>query len=328
MALGGFFNKLKAGLTRSTEKLTGGLTAAFNKRTLDDDALAELEELLLGADLGPAAATDIVEAFRRSKFGRSVTDAEIKESLAEEIAVILAPVAKPLVLDRARKPHVILVVGVNGTGKTTTIGKLALQYREEGLRPILVAGDTFRAAAVEQLQVWGDRTGAPVIAGPPNADAAGLVFDALTRARAEGADVLLVDTAGRLHNKAALMDELAKIIRVMRKQDPSAATFRTVGAGRDHGAQRAGAGARVQGDGGRHRPDRYEAGWQRARRHRGGAGRRLWLARARRRCRRAGRRPASVRSNGLRPRPSRRPPLASLSPPEGEGRGEGQPPVR
>ena len=222
MALGGFFNKLKAGLTRSTEKLTGGLTAAFNKRTLDDDALAELEELLLGADLGPAAATDIVEAFRRSKFGRSVTDAEIKESLAEEIAVILAPVAKPLVLDHARKPHVILVVGVNGTGKTTTIGKLALQYREEGLRPILVAGDTFRAAAVEQLQVWGDRTGAPVIAGPPNADAAGLVFDALTRARAEGADVLLVDTAGRLHNKAALMDELAKIIRVMRKQDPSA----------------------------------------------------------------------------------------------------------
>ncbi len=222
MALGGFFNKLKAGLTRSTEKLTGGLTAAFAKRTLDDDALAELEELLLGADLGPAAATDIVEAFRKSKFGRSVTDAEIKESLAEEIAVILAPVAKPLVLDRSRKPHVILVVGVNGTGKTTTIGKLALQYREEGLRPILVAGDTFRAAAVEQLQVWGDRTGAPVIAGPPNADAAGLAFDALTKARAEGADVLLVDTAGRLHNKAALMDELAKLIRVLRKQDPSA----------------------------------------------------------------------------------------------------------
>jgi fused signal recognition particle receptor len=222
MALGGFFNKLKAGLTRSTEKLTGGLTAAFNKRVLDDDALAELEELLLGADLGPAAATDIVEEFRRSKFGRSVTDAEIKESLAEEIAVILAPVAKPLVLDRTRKPHVILVVGVNGTGKTTTIGKLALQYREEGLRPILVAGDTFRAAAVEQLQVWGDRTGAPVIAGPPNSDAAGLAFDALAKARAEGADVLLIDTAGRLHNKAALMDELAKIIRVLRKQDPSA----------------------------------------------------------------------------------------------------------
>ena len=221
MALGGFFSKLKAGLTRSTEKLTEGLSAAFVKRTLDDDALAELEELLLSADLGPAAAADIVENFRRSRFGRSVTDAEIKQALAEEIAAILEPVAKPLVLDRTRKPHVILVVGVNGTGKTTTIGKLALQFREEGLRPMLVAGDTFRAAAVEQLQVWGDRTGAPVIAGPPNADAAGLAFDAMARARAEGADVLLIDTAGRLHNKSALMDELTKIIRVMRKHDPS-----------------------------------------------------------------------------------------------------------
>ena len=222
MALGGFFNKLKAGLTRSTEKLTSGITAAFVKRTLDDTALEELEELLLGADLGPAAASDIVENFRKSRFGRSVTDAEIKDALAEEIAAILEPVAKPLVLDRSRKPHVILVVGVNGTGKTTTIGKLALQYREEGLRAVMVAGDTFRAAAVEQLQIWGDRTGAPVISGPPNADAAGLVFDALTRARAEAADVLLIDTAGRLHNKSALMEELSKIIRVMRRQDPSA----------------------------------------------------------------------------------------------------------
>ena len=222
MALGGFFGKLKAGLSRSTEKLAGGLAATFARRTLDDDALAELEELLLGADLGPAAAADIVENFRRSRFGRSVTDAEIKQSLAEEIAAILEPVAKPLVLDPARQPHVVLVVGVNGTGKTTTIGKLALQYREQGLRPVLVAGDTFRAAAVEQLQVWGERTGAPVIAGPPNADAAGLAFDALARARAEGADVLLIDTAGRLHNKSALMDELSKMIRVLRKQDPSA----------------------------------------------------------------------------------------------------------
>ncbi len=222
MALGGFFGKLKAGLSRSTEKLAGGLAATFARRTLDDDALAELEELLLGADLGPAAAADIVENFRQSRFGRSVTDAEIKQALAEEIAAILEPVAKPLVLDPARQPHVVLVVGVNGTGKTTTIGKLALQYREQGLHPVLVAGDTFRAAAVEQLQVWGERTGAPVIAGPPNADAAGLAFDALARARAEGADVLLIDTAGRLHNKSALMDELSKMIRVLRKQDPSA----------------------------------------------------------------------------------------------------------
>jgi fused signal recognition particle receptor len=131
-------------------------------------------------------------------------------------------VAKPLVLDPAHKPHVVLVVGVNGTGKTTTIGKLAQQYHDEGKRAVLVAGDTFRAAAVEQLQIWGQRTGAPVIAGGRNADSAGLAFDALTKAKAEGADVLLIDTAGRLHNKAALMEELAKMIRVLRKQDATA----------------------------------------------------------------------------------------------------------
>lgn len=221
MALG-FLGRLKEGLSRSTQKLAGGLSATFVRRRLDDAALEDLEELLLGADLGPQAAASIVASFRSSKFGREVTDAEVKEALAEQIAAILAPVAVPLVLDPARRPHVILVVGVNGVGKTTTIGKLALQYREQGLRAVLVAGDTFRAAAVEQLQIWGDRTGAPVIAGAPNADSAGLAFDALTRARADGADVLLIDTAGRLHNKAALMDELAKMIRVLRKQDPSA----------------------------------------------------------------------------------------------------------
>ena len=218
----GFLSRLKEGLSRSTQKLTGGITATFTKRTLDDAALEDLEELLLGADLGPQAAASIVENFRRSKFGKDVTDGEVKTALAEEIAQILAPVAVPLVLDRTKRPHVILVVGVNGNGKTTTIGKLALQYREEGLRPMLVAGDTFRAAAVEQLQIWGDRTGAPVISGPPDSDAAGLAFDAIKRAQTDGADVLLIDTAGRLHNKSALMDELAKIIRVMRKQDPTA----------------------------------------------------------------------------------------------------------
>ncbi len=221
MALG-FFNRLKEGLTRSTQKLTTGLSAAFTRRKLDDAALEELEELLIAADLGPAAAAEIIAAFRRSRFGRDVTDEEVKQALAEEIAAILAPVAQPLEIDRALRPHVVLVVGVNGTGKTTTIGKLALLYQQQGLRPILVAGDTFRAAAVEQLQVWGTRTGAPVVSGPPKADAAGLAFDALTRAKAEGADVLLIDTAGRLHNKAALMEELAKIIRVLQKQDPSA----------------------------------------------------------------------------------------------------------
>ncbi len=221
MALG-FFSRLKEGLTRSTQKLTTGITTAFTRRKLDDAALEELEDLLIGADLGPAAAAHIIAEFRRSKFGKDVTDEEVKQALAEEIAAILAPVAQPLEIDRTLRPHVVLVVGVNGTGKTTTIGKLALQYQQQGLRPILVAGDTFRAAAVEQLQVWGSRTGAVVVSGPRNADAAGLAFDALTRARAEGADVLLIDTAGRLHNKAVLMEELAKIIRVLRKQDPAA----------------------------------------------------------------------------------------------------------
>jgi fused signal recognition particle receptor len=221
MALG-FFSRLKEGLTRSTQKLTENITAVFKKRTLDDAALEELEDILITADLGTDVAARIIANFRRSRFGREVTDDEIKTALAEEIAAILAPVAHPLEIDRTLKPHVILVVGVNGTGKTTTIGKLAQQYREQGLKPMLVAGDTFRAAAVEQLQVWGQRTGAPVISAGQGADPAGLAFDGLTRARAEAADVLLVDTAGRLHNKAALMDELSKIIRVMKKQDATA----------------------------------------------------------------------------------------------------------
>ena len=222
MALGSFFNRLKEGLTRSTAKITETITTVFKKRRLDEAALEELEELLISADLGVDAAARVIAEFRRTRFGKEVTETEIKQALAEEIAKILRPVAKPLVLDPARKPHVVLVVGVNGTGKTTTIGKLAQQYRDEGKRAVLVAGDTFRAAAVEQLQIWGQRTGAPVIAGGRNADSAGLAFDALTRAVSERADVLLIDTAGRLHNKAALMEELAKMIRVLRKQDPSA----------------------------------------------------------------------------------------------------------
>jgi fused signal recognition particle receptor len=210
------------GLSRSTQKLSGGITAVFKKRRLDDEALEELEELLISADLGTEVARKVIAAFRRTRFGKEVTDEEIKQALSEEIAAILAPVARPLELDPVHKPHVVLMVGVNGTGKTTTIGKLAQLYREEGKRAVMAAGDTFRAAAVEQLQIWGERTGTPVVAGGPNADAAGLAFDALTRAKAEAADVLLIDTAGRLHNKAALMDELAKIIRVLRKQDATA----------------------------------------------------------------------------------------------------------
>ena len=222
MALGSFFNRLKEGLTRSTAKISETITTVFKKRRLDDAALEELEDLLISADLGVDAAARVIAEFRRTRFGREVTDDEIRQALAEEIADILKPVAIPLVLNPALKPHVVLVVGVNGTGKTTTIGKLAQQYHDEGKRAVLVAGDTFRAAAVEQLQIWGERSGAPVIAGGHNADSAGLAFDALTRAKADGADVLLIDTAGRLHNKAALMDELVKLIRVLRKQDETA----------------------------------------------------------------------------------------------------------
>ncbi len=222
MALGGFFTRLKEGLSRSTQKLSGGITASFTRRKLDQAALDELEELLIAADLGTEAAARVIAAFRRSRFGREVTEAEIKDALAEEIAAILAPVAVPLILEPAHAPHVILVVGVNGTGKTTTIGKLAELWRTEGHRPMLVAGDTFRAAAVEQLQVWGERARCPVVAGPPESDPAGLAFDAIARARSEPADVLLIDTAGRLHNKAALMEELRKVIRVLKKQDATA----------------------------------------------------------------------------------------------------------
>ena len=218
MALG-FFSRLKEGLSRSTQKLTDGLGAVLTRRKLDEAALQDLEDALVGADLGTEVAARILESFRRTRFGADVTDAEVRAALADEIAAILRPVALPLVIDRTLKPHVVLMVGVNGSGKTTTIGKLAQSYAEQGMRTMMVAGDTFRAAAVEQLQVWGERTGAVVVAGSPGADAAGLAYDALSRARAEGIDVLLVDTAGRLHNKSVLMEELRKIIRVMRKQD-------------------------------------------------------------------------------------------------------------
>ena len=221
MALG-FLSRLREGLSRSTQRISEGITGVLRKRRLDDEALEELEEVLIAADLGTEVARRVIAAFRRTRFGKEVTDEEVRQALAEEIGAILVPVARPLAPDPALKPHVVLVVGVNGSGKTTTIGKLAQAWREEGRRPVLVAGDTFRAAAVEQLQIWGERVGAPVVAGGAGADPAGLAFEALTRAKSEGADVLLIDTAGRLHNKAALMEELRKIIRVLRKQDETA----------------------------------------------------------------------------------------------------------
>ncbi|MGH7066978.1 MAG: signal recognition particle-docking protein FtsY [Acetobacteraceae bacterium] len=222
MALSAFFSRLKGGLERSKQKLADGIGAAFMRRRLDEAALSELEDLLISADLGPEAAERIIADFRRTRFGKEVGAEEVRTALAAEIAEILGPVAQPLAIDRRHAPHVVLVVGVNGTGKTTTIGKLAQQYREAGLRPMLVAGDTFRAAAVEQLQIWGQRTGCAVIAGKQDADAAGLAFDALGQARAAKADLLLIDTAGRMHNKNALMQELTKIVRVLQKQDATA----------------------------------------------------------------------------------------------------------
>ena len=218
----GFFARLKAGLSRSTQTLTQGIARVFTRKTLDQAALDELEELLIGADMGAKVAADVVAEIKRTRFNSDVGEEEIRGVLAEEVAKILRRVSKPLTIRADLKPHVILVAGVNGSGKTTTIGKLAQKYRGEGLKVMLAAGDTFRAAAVEQLKIWGERTGAPVVSKEIGADAAGLAFEAFERARAEGFDVLLVDTAGRLQNKAGLMAELEKMVRVLKKLDPDA----------------------------------------------------------------------------------------------------------
>jgi fused signal recognition particle receptor len=217
----GWFARLKQGLAKTSAKLTDGIAAIFTKRRLDDAAIEDLEEVLIASDLGVKAAGQLTASLRRTRFGKDVTDEEVRTALAEDITGILAPVARPLVIDASRKPHVVLVVGVNGSGKTTTIGKLAQSYREQGLSVMLAAGDTFRAAAVQQLKIWGDRTGCPVIARDEGADSAALAYDAVVEAKAAGADVLLIDTAGRLHNKNDLMQELAKVVRVIRKLDPA-----------------------------------------------------------------------------------------------------------
>ncbi|HET6521931.1 MAG TPA: signal recognition particle-docking protein FtsY, partial [Geminicoccaceae bacterium] len=214
--------RLSEGLTRSSTALKESIGGIIHRRRLDHETLEELEDALIAADLGVETARELVEELGRTRFGREVTDEEVRGALAEQIAAILEPVARPLALDRGRRPNTILVAGVNGTGKTTTIGKLAHVMRQGDRSVLLAAGDTFRAAAIEQLEIWGQRTGCPVVARPAGSDAAGLAFDALQRARREGADVLLIDTAGRLHNKAALMDELAKVVRVLRKLDPEA----------------------------------------------------------------------------------------------------------
>lgn len=218
----GWFGRLKQGLSRSSNRLSENIAAVFVKKKLDDEMLEELEDILIQSDLGVATAMRITQNLAKDRFDKEVTTQEVRHIMAREIEAILAPVAQPLVLDMTKKPHIVLMVGVNGTGKTTTIGKLAAQYKDDGLDVVLAAGDTFRAAAVEQLQIWGERVGAPVITRPTGSDAAGLVFDACRQAREDGADVLLIDTAGRLQNREELMAELEKIIRVIKKHDESA----------------------------------------------------------------------------------------------------------
>jgi fused signal recognition particle receptor len=217
----GWLQRLRAGLSRSSSKIGESITGLFTKRKLDKALLDELEEALIAADLGPATAAKLTAALSTERFGKDVTPEETRGIFAAEVTRILAPVAKTLGI-ADHKPHVVLVVGVNGSGKTTTIGKLAHQFRAAERKVVLAAGDTFRAAAVEQLKIWGERTGAAVIAGEAGADAAGLAYDALAKAKAEGADLLLIDTAGRLQNKSNLMAELTKIIKVLKKLDPSA----------------------------------------------------------------------------------------------------------
>jgi fused signal recognition particle receptor len=217
----GWWQRLRQGLARSSASIGGAIADLVTKRRLDAAVLGELEDVLIRADLGVAAAGRIVAAIRAGRYEQTVAADEVKAILAGEIEKVLAPVAQPLALTGA-KPFVILVAGVNGSGKTTTIGKLAARFRAEGRSVMLAAGDTFRAAAIDQLKIWGERTGAPVIARAPGADSAGLAFEALSAARAAATDVLIVDTAGRLQNKAALMGELEKVVRVMKKLDASA----------------------------------------------------------------------------------------------------------
>ncbi|NOZ32179.1 MAG: signal recognition particle-docking protein FtsY [Alphaproteobacteria bacterium] len=207
--------RLGAGLKKSSDQVTSGITSVFTRRRLDRATLDDLEDVLIQADLGIEAATAITARLRAERYDKQIGGAELRAILAEEVRARLEPVAVPLVITPGNGPHVILMVGVNGSGKTTTIGKLTSKFVAEGKSVMLAAGDTFRAAAIEQLEIWGQRCGVPVIAKPAGSDASGLAFDAVTAAVAEGVDILIIDTAGRLQNRHELMDELEKIIRVV-----------------------------------------------------------------------------------------------------------------
>ena len=217
-----WFQRLRQGLSRTSSQLTGQITALFTKRKLDDETLQDLEDLLIQADLGVETALRITDTLASERYGKDVSGEDVSRIMAAEITKVLAPVAKPLQLDLSHKPHVILVVGVNGTGKTTTIGKLAAKLSGAGLKVMLAAGDTFRAAAIEQLKIWAERTKSDIVSSKLGADAAGLAYEAFEQARLKKSDVLIIDTAGRLQNRTELMAELEKIVRVLGKLDPDA----------------------------------------------------------------------------------------------------------
>jgi fused signal recognition particle receptor len=216
------FARLKAGLTRTASAFSGGLVGLVTKQRLDTETVEMLEDALIRADVGAALAHQLAAEVAEGRYDAEISTYEVRALAAEAIARALAPAAKPLAIDATKTPFVVLVAGVNGTGKTTTIGKLAAKLHAEGRRVTLAAGDTFRAAAIEQLKIWGERAGAEVIARAPGSDAAGLAYDAFEKAISDKADVLLIDTAGRLQNKAGLMAELQKIARVLKKLDPQA----------------------------------------------------------------------------------------------------------
>jgi fused signal recognition particle receptor len=218
----GWFQRLKDGLAKTSSKLSDGITGLFTKRKLDGATLEDLEDLLIQADLGMETAHRITDAISKGRYEKGISADEVRAILSTEVEKVLDPVAKPLVIGADHKPHVVLVVGVNGTGKTTTIGKLAARERANGRRVVLAAADTFRAAAIDQLRIWARRTDSEIVAHAPNADPAAVVFDALDAAVARHADVLIADTAGRLHTKANLMDELSKVRRVIDKRLPGA----------------------------------------------------------------------------------------------------------
>ena len=218
----GWMDRLKAGLGKTSTRLSGGITGLFTKSKLSLDTLEDLEDVLIESDLGLDTAERIIETLSKGRYEKGIQADDVRAVLKAEVERVLAPVAQALRIDESHKPHVVLVVGVNGSGKTTTIGKLAARFRSEGKKVVLAAGDTFRAAAIDQLKIWGERTASDVVASDVGSDAAGLVYDALGQARDEGADVLLVDTAGRLQTKEGLMEELGKVNRVLRKLDPTA----------------------------------------------------------------------------------------------------------